>query len=118
MRRDSRLHRLSTEHHHSLVFVRNLRRGLDPRELARVVDEILLPHFLIEERLLLPALARAGRADLAARALDEHSEIRLARTDPARLADLLEAHIRFEERELFPACEALIADVLSALPTD
>lgn len=118
MKRHPRLHRLSMEHHHSLVFVRHLRRGLESREILRVIDEVLMPHFLLEERLLLPALSRAGRADLAARALDEHAEIRLARGDPERLANLIEAHIRFEERELFPVCEALIPEVVSELPCD
>jgi hypothetical protein len=115
MKRDPRLHQLSSEHHHGLVFVRNLRRGLPPHEIAREIDEVLAPHFLVEERVLLPALMRAGRADLVARALDDHADIRAARNDPAHLADLLEAHIRFEERVMFPACEALGDDVLSCL---
>jgi hypothetical protein len=33
-----------------------------------------------------------------------------------RFASLLEAHVRFEERELFPACEASLPDdVLAAI---
>jgi rRNA maturation protein Rpf1 len=115
MKRDARLRRLSSEHHHTLVLVRNLRKGLEPREVARIFEEQLAPHFAIEERVLLPALVAAGRADLAARTLDEHTDIRVARSDPALLADLLEKHVRFEERELFPACEELIPDALDRL---
>lgn len=115
MKRDPRLHRLSSEHHHTLVLVRNLRKGIEPREVARIFEEQLAPHFALEERVLLPALVAAGRADLAARTLDEHADIRVARSEPQRLADLLEAHVRFEERELFPACEDLIPDALDRL---
>lgn len=115
MKRDPRLHQLSSDHHHTLVLVRNLRRGLEPREVARIFEEQLAPHFALEERVLLPALVKAGRADLAARTLDEHADIRASRSNAARLAELLEAHVRFEERELFPVCEELIPQALDEL---
>jgi len=83
-------------------------------ELARAFEG-LAPHFALEERVLLPALVRAGRADLAARTIDEHTDLRVALASPLRFAELLEAHVRFEERELFPACEELVPDALDAL---
>ena len=111
MKRDPRLHALSSEHHQALVLARRARRG------ESVVGQLkeLEAHFAIEERVLLPALARAGRADLAARTVDEHADIRHSVNDPVRFGELLEAHVRFEERELFPICEALIPEALDAL---
>jgi hemerythrin-like domain-containing protein len=117
VRRDARLHALSRDHHRALVLVRRVRRGADAAEVARRFELELAPHFAIEERVLLPALTRAGRADLATRTAREHEEIRAATSthNLAAFADLLEAHVRFEERELFPVCESLIADALDQL---
>jgi len=114
LKRDPRLRALSSEHHDALVLARRARRGMSQEELTREFAT-LEAHFAIEERVLLPALMRAGRADLAARTLDEHGDIRHALADPARFAELLEAHVRFEERLLFPACEELIPQALDAL---
>lgn len=114
MKRDFRLHALSGEHHHALVLARRARRGMSVAEL-RYEFQTIEEHFAKEERILLPALTRAGRADLAARTLDEHSDIRHALSDPLKFAELLEAHVRFEERILFPACEELIPQALDAL---
>lgn len=124
MKRDVRLHGLTWDHHHALVLARRLREaaargGLDRILLAdgrrRYVEE-LGPHFAVEEEELLPALEQAGRTDLVARTLREHEALRghLAAADsgdlshPAAFGALLEAHVRFEERDLFPACEALV----------
>ena len=76
-------------------------------------------HFRMEEEVLLPAwLAADPQADrmLAERVAAEHLEIRIravrlrdaaATVDDLRaLGDLLEAHVRFEERELFPLIES------------
>jgi hypothetical protein len=73
-------------------------------------------HFAEEEALVLPVL-RAGAAPLAERMSREHREIEAlaqavedadapADALPA-FADVLAAHIRFEEREAFPAAERL-----------
>lgn len=87
-------------------------------------------HFRIEEEVLLPAYARRGdpRHEAVAEALCGHVEIRrdveeLARpgapADPAALralAERLDAHVRHEERVLFPLIqETLDADELAAL---
>ena len=74
----------------------------------------LLPHFRVEEQVLLPALTAVGATELANRTRAEHRELHRL-LDAAAIDDfdsltsfatLLEAHVRFEERELFPACEA------------
>jgi hypothetical protein len=124
MKRDVRLHGLTADHHHALVLARTIREtvsrgGLDLVLLAEVrrrYIEELGPHFAIEEEELLPALEWVGRTDLVARTLREHEALRghLAAADSgdlshlAALGALLEAHVRFEERDLFPACEALV----------
>jgi hemerythrin-like domain-containing protein len=126
VKRDPRLHGLTSEHHAGLVLARRVRRACeegrgDAAAVRRRFDAELEPHFRVEEDLLLPALAEAGEHLLARRTLEDHAALRahLAAAeagDPARLgafAALLEVHIRFEERELFPAAErALRAEQL------
>ena len=126
MKRDIRLHGLSSDHHHALVLARRIREAAARGELGLALaahareryDAELAPHFAVEEEELLPALAAAGRQDLAERTRGEHEALRahlraaeageLARL--GQFAALLEAHVRFEEGELFPACEALAGD--------
>jgi hemerythrin-like domain-containing protein len=68
-------------------------------------------HFAEEETDLLSELERVGELGLAARLRAEHLELRrlarkaTARASLVRFGMLLEAHVRFEERELFPALE-------------
>ena len=124
MTRDVRLQGLTSDHHHALVFAPKIREatsrgGVDLVLLANVrrryVEE-LGPHFALEEEELLPALEQVGRTDLVARTLSEHDARRnhlavAGSGDLSRLTEfgvLLEAHVRFEERDLFTACEALV----------
>lgn len=122
MQRDARLRGLSSDHHQALVLARRLSRaeeGVSPASAEAVrarFERELEPHFRVEEDVLLPALEAAGAHELAERTLADHVAIRQAvlalggddaeraKTLGARLAD----HVRFEERELFPACERLI----------
>ncbi|MCA9774776.1 MAG: hemerythrin domain-containing protein, partial [Myxococcales bacterium] len=70
MKRDPRLHGLSSDHHHALHLARRAvetargARGEDPvalrREARAIFTEELAPHFAVEERILFPALAAAG----------------------------------------------------------
>ena len=84
--------------------------------VRKAMVEELEPHFREEEEHLLPALAAAGCGDLVAHTLDEHRQLResvatLAEPTSERLlhfADLLQAHVRFEERQLFEAAQALL----------
>jgi hypothetical protein len=112
MKRDPRLQPLSRDHHHALVLARRATRGaLGIAEVRRAYDAELAPHFAVEESALLPALYAAGRTDLADRMLHEHHEIQaaLAREDLSSFGRLLTDHVRFEERDLFPAYEAILA---------
>lgn len=120
MKRDARLHGLTSDHHHALVLARRVAREhtAGGAELVHAVREAfereLAPHFAVEEEVLLPALAAVGASNLVERTREEHALLRghLAAAESGnheRLADfatLLERHVRFEENELFPAAEA------------
>lgn len=133
MKRDPRLQSLSSEHHAALVLARRLERhagawtAADGGALLARFGRELEPHFRIEEDVLLPALREAGRADLAERTQHEHETLRALvaaaaspATDPTlarRIGEVLREHVRFEEQELFPGCEALLPEaVLERLP--
>jgi iron-sulfur cluster repair protein YtfE (RIC family) len=114
MKRDPRLHGLTSDHHQGLVLARRIVQGrMDAAEVRQRFDAELEPHFAAEEELLLPAL-EASAPELVARTRSDHEGMRAhlaaaERGDAASLAAfgaLLDAHIRFEERELFPAAEA------------
>ncbi|MDY0013625.1 MAG: hemerythrin domain-containing protein [Rhodocyclaceae bacterium] len=122
MKRSAALVALSREHHGALSLALHARRASQvggeqvAAQAARVVAAWraeLKPHFDEEERWLLPALARFGEHQLVARTLADHTELTrlvacLAKPDGATLAAFAEAltqHVRFEERELFPAAE-------------
>ncbi len=119
VKRDPRLQGLSSEHHQALVLARTLETGRAVPDLAARFAAELEPHFRIEEEMLLPALAAAGEETLVRRTLDDHAALRALVADPASgvaFGRRLREHVRFEERELFPACEAHLGDeVLEAV---
>ena len=126
MKRHEWLQDLSREHHLALRLALAAKRAVaagDPAQIraaatlcADAYGSDLEPHFSREESDLLPLLAQAGAGTLVTRTLDEHEEMRrlasrLNEADPAtleRFGELLGAHVRFEERELFPAADALL----------
>ena len=119
MRRHPVLRDLSSEHHAGLVMARRaeLAAGEAPEvreatwvELVQRFNRELEPHFRREETGLLPALESAGERALAAQIRAEHEAMRrLIAADKveglAPFAERLRAHIRFEERVLFPRAE-------------
>ena len=127
MKRHPDLLQLSREHHGALKLARDARRAAasgDAREIGALAQRVaqvfpveLDPHFCIEEQGILVLLARAGQHALVARTLADHAELRrlaevLATPDAdslLRFADLLGAHVRFEEREVFEAAQAVRA---------
>lgn len=134
MKRCAELLQLSREHYHALKLALDAKKaaaGSDAAAMAQQAAAILTaaaaelePHFQLEESRLLPAMAAAGCADLVARTLDEHRQLReavAALAQPSsqvlqRFSELLQAHVRFEERELFEAAQAqLDAATLAAL---
>jgi hypothetical protein len=126
MKRHEWLHDLSREHHLALRLALAAKRAAaadDPVQIraaaTRCADAFgsdLEPHFVREESDVLPLLAQAGASALVERTLNEHDEMRrlaarLNEADPStleRFGELLGAHVRFEERELFDAAQALL----------
>ncbi|HKA52662.1 MAG TPA: hemerythrin domain-containing protein [Candidatus Binatia bacterium] len=134
---------LSHDHHHGLVLAFRLREGL-PRsrrpgdnpqgqaaDTVRFFHNNLVAHFRAEEEVLFPAVRACvpHAVTMLNTLVAEHGEMRaqvetLAHASPddvtlqTRLkafADLLERHIRREERGLFPLYEAHISEVDAAL---
>jgi hypothetical protein len=132
VKRSPALRDLSDEHHGALVLALRARRAAasgDPAAVAeawahaeRVFPAELEPHFAIEERWLAPPLAAAGGDALAARLRSDHAALRaaLAAGAPrggealAAFAERLSEHVRFEERELFPAAERTLPEAALA----
>ena len=125
---------LSHDHHHGLALALRCRKqslgqlkpmgaeGLRLRaaELSEFFDKQLVPHFRAEEEILFP-LMRAAAPESAALLDDllrDHETFRqgvialVAGTGVSKLifdlGDLLERHIRREERELFPLFEQYV----------
>lgn len=121
MKRSPALISFSREHHSALVLAMRINRaGNDVHALAAVQPAPafladLEAHFSAEEAQFSATLATLPQ--LACRFADEHAELRalMARLHATELTVLpefgqkLAAHVRFEERELFPALEALAA---------
>lgn len=132
MKRRPELRDLSDDHHAALTLVRRCRQAVDAGDRAvaeawrgarQSYEHELRPHFEIEEAHLLPGLEEIGEGSLAERIRGEHDELRAAlaaaettERDLAAFAAKLEAHVRFEERDVFePAQERLPAHVLDAI---
>lgn len=127
MKHHPELLQLSREHHAALKLALHARRAAesgDPNGIAEMAQRVasffsgeLDRHFHAEEQGVLVFLKRSGKDDLARRILAEHDELRrligaLSHPEAAILlsfADLLAAHVRFEERELFPLAETMQA---------
>jgi hemerythrin-like domain-containing protein len=128
MKRSPELAPLSRDHHQALVVAQQLRRATDTT-VDRVREAFLSfwdgqgrVHFRVEEEVLLPAYAAHGDPyePVVARVLCDHVLIRKLAAEAAGggsvelmhdLGTRLNAHVRLEERELFPMIE-------SALPSD
>jgi hemerythrin len=121
MKRSPALRALSSEHHAGLVLARRALQAVTPEAVTQAWHELvtrfeteLEPHFREEESWLLLALERLGESERVRRTLDEHSRLRALVYERAHdaeglrlFAELLKAHIRFEERELFELAEVL-----------
>ena len=126
MKRNPALQPLSREHHTALSLANTCVRAAQSGDADQVrqaclraiklyADE-LDTHFKIEEESLLPLLTSAEAQLLVQRTLTEHQLLRglldgLQQNDVESLntfGKYLAAHVRFEERELFPALEKLL----------
>lgn len=138
-RRHESLVPLSREHHYGLMLCLRIHRGLPLRgndetwarekaaQAALFLATDLAAHFKAEESALFPAMRDfTGASELLSQLLSEHRKLeamaeRFRAPEVAQLAhalgefaDLLEAHIRKEERELFPLYETLVSDEVAA----
>ena len=120
--RNEQIKKLSREHHSSLLFCWKIRQGLKNNlQPQRICDYIqyywqqnLQPHFREEEKILFAPI----KDRQVQRAINEHKQIRRqieglannsAKIDMqknlARIADMVDDHVRYEERTLFPHLE-------------
>jgi hemerythrin-like domain-containing protein len=129
MKRHQQLQSLSREHHNgllaSLLLKKGIAKGADPNTMANFTVDFwkndLAVHFEKEETVLLPALRhRSFDESLNGRLLEEHKLLRsyvhdLQDKNPTvslinAFAELLEQHIRFEERIFFPEAEKTLTE--------
>lgn len=123
MKRHPLLIPLSQEHHHTLALCLRILRCPEQNHSQEITNHFLdlENHFLEEENLFAPLWVHLNRPDLQNRFTGEHARLReLYRTaafdDAAwntEFATLLREHARFEERELFPAVETVLARLAS-----
>lgn len=115
---------LSREHHSGLLFCWKIRQGIKKNAEAERIQQYvsyfwkdhLYKHFNEEETLMFLKVDD----DACRKALEQHDQIRLLfklvtnRATPisysllTQLADMVDDHIRFEERELFPHLEKVL----------
>lgn len=135
MKRSKYLMPLSQDHYAGLLIADRIHRGLAKKASPEVIsayvahfwESQLAVHFQQEEALLLPLISELEKATLAKRLVEEHRLIRelvALASDKSEecaprlleLSHLLKAHIRFEERVLFPALEEQFSEeVLSQI---
>jgi hemerythrin-like domain-containing protein len=123
LKRNEQLVKLSKDHHSTLLFCWKVRTGLrydtETERIKKYVQyfwtDHMLPHFFEEESILF-----ADVQDTAVqRARDEHGKIAQqikaldvegasAAHQLSAIADAVENHVRYEERELFPHLEKVL----------
>ena len=123
LKRHRSLQPLSREHHFSLLLCWKIRKGLEkgveiPRMekyLKTVWDKQIAEHFQIEEDYVFPVLPDDHPG--VQKAIREHKTLkRLFSTKKYsiktlnRIEETMEAHIRFEERELFPEAQKVATE--------
>jgi len=129
MKRGEELKPLSWDHHHGLVFAFRLKRGIQKGATNGVMADYVLHawngtlqhHFEKEEEFLVEPLKKYAEngKELITRLKKEHAFFhklietigQRGKNLPSLIQDFavaLEAHIRFEERDLFPAVEKSI----------
>lgn len=126
IRRSESIMKLSREHHFSLLFCWKIREGLKkktaPHRIVQYAQYFwsnhIEPHFREEEEILFAPL----QDEMVLKAMEEHAAIREAiealtvlppeniTDELAKLADQLDRHVRFEERQLFPYLESVLSE--------
>ncbi|HWH63906.1 MAG TPA: hemerythrin domain-containing protein [Ginsengibacter sp.] len=124
IKRNEHIKKLSKDHHSGLLFCWKIRQGLKhevPTERIKKYTGYfwrnhLAVHFREEETILFSPL----KDDLVQKALDDHKQIKHqfdklldglagdAKTELMNLANLIDDHIRYEERKLFSHLEKVL----------
>lgn len=122
---------LSKDHHASLLFCWKIRQAMkmdvDMERIKKYVQYFwqhhMQPHFKEEEEILFAPL----KDKKVEKAIEEHGQIKtqidtllnsseMEADTSLKLADMVDKHVRYEERELFPYLEtALTAEQLEAI---
>jgi len=123
IKRHQSLQPLSRDHHDALLLCWKIRKGIsknvEAKRIQQYVDwfitEHLLPHFKMEEEYVF-TLAQKNNPNVQ-QAIAEHAAlVKLFNTGEKNyillksIADLLEAHIRFEERVLFNEIQSIASE--------
>jgi hemerythrin-like domain-containing protein len=126
MKRSEILQPLSREHHTALTLAKACERAalsgdnklvcLACQRAIHAFSNELEPHFQFEEQSLLPLLLGVATQPLVEHTIEDHQQLRaflggLQQNDTGALGNFgkrLSAHVRFEERELFPVLESLL----------
>lgn len=125
IKRNENLVPLSKDHHATLLFCWKIRNGLKLQvDTARMIHYVqyfwqthMQPHFYEEETILFVPVHDAA----VQKALNEHADIKeqidtiiaSENVQPLQLkmlADAVDNHVRFEERELFPHLENMLTE--------
>ncbi len=126
IKRNENILKLSKEHHFSLLFCWKIRQGLKTEiATSRIIEYVqyfkthfLLPHFREEEVFLFASL----NDKWVKKAIEQHKQInnlisKLSNNIEAnsneqleKLANLVDDHVSYEERQLFPHMEKTLSD--------
>jgi hemerythrin-like domain-containing protein len=125
IKRNPHIVKLSKDHHFTLLFCWKVRNGLkleaEPSRIRKYIQYFwkhhMQPHFREEETTLFAPVKDAA----VKRALKEHADIaqqinelngaeHVSSNQLLRLADMVDNHVRYEERELFPHMEKILTE--------
>jgi len=119
LKRDENLVVFSHEHYHGLVFCARLKKAEKASNtilktyILDFWENYLISHFKNEEKLFLPLFEKKQNEEIKYQFLDEHQRLRnmIKKIDKSdievhpfaiQFSTLLNDHIRFEERKMFP----------------
>jgi iron-sulfur cluster repair protein YtfE (RIC family) len=128
LRRDPALVPLSHDHHDGLMAAVRLKKGRSAysgepdiaESIRQLWEDDLCAHFEQEEQVLFAREWPAEIREMVDRAIEEHRQMRALVDDALkkapseelvrRLGELLESHIRFEERVMFGAMQSQLTE--------
>ena len=119
MKRDKNLRNLSSERDGDLTLIRKINHAIrDADNIAVLIKQLrevfvkeLSVHFDLEEKSIISKLKKIAQHKLLKRTLDDHIKLRQlvdkleAPGNLLMFSKLLKEHVKFEEQELFEACQ-------------